>query len=134
VPVELVVTGDRVLEPHGAALVRALREALLNAVRHGAPPVTAYVEIGREGVEAFVRDRGSGFDLEAVPADRLGLRQSVLGRMARHGGTARVRRREDGTEVELALPPLPATAEAPASPAAAPPAAPTPERASHGNR
>ncbi len=106
VPVDLVVTGDRAYEPHGAALAQAMREALLNAVRHGSTPVTAYVEIGPEGVEAFVRDRGDGFDLEAVPTDRLGVRQSILGRMERHGGTARVRRREDGTEVELRLPPI----------------------------
>ena len=106
VPVDLVVTGDRPYEPHGAALAQAMREALVNAVRHGRPPVTAYVEIGPDGVEAFVRDRGDGFDLDAVPSDRLGVRQSVLGRMERHGGTARVRRRDDGTEVELRLPPL----------------------------
>ena len=106
VAVDLVVTGDRPYEPHGAALASAMREALLNAVRHGGAPVTAYVEIGPSGVEAFVRDRGDGFDLEAVPADRLGVRQSILGRMERHGGTARVRRRDDGTEVELRLPPI----------------------------
>jgi len=106
VPVELVVTGDRPMEEHGVALARALREALLNATRHGQPPVTAYVEIGPGGVEAFVRDRGTGFDLDAVPEDRLGVRQSILGRMERHGGSARVRRREDGTEVELTLPAL----------------------------
>ena len=106
VPIDLVVTGDRPFERHGAALSRALREALLNAVRHGRAPVTAYVEIGPSGVEAFVRDRGDGFDLDDVPEDRLGVRQSVLGRMERHGGSARVRRREDGTEVELRLPPL----------------------------
>jgi hypothetical protein len=41
-----------------------------------------------------------------VPDDRLGVRQSILGRMERHGGTARVRRRDDGTEVELRLPPI----------------------------
>ncbi len=106
VAVDLVVTGDRPHEPHGAALAQALREALQNAVRHGAPPVTAYVEIGPTGVEAFVRDRGEGFDPDAVPADRLGVRRSILGRMQRHGGTAQVRRRDDGTEVELTLPPI----------------------------
>ena len=106
IPVELVVTGDRELEPHGNALVRALREALLNAVRHGAPPVSAYVEIGPTGVEAFVRDRGVGFDLDEVAEDRLGVRASILGRMERHGGSARVRRMDDGTEVELRLPPI----------------------------
>ncbi|MGL4743395.1 MAG: sensor histidine kinase [Dermatophilaceae bacterium] len=106
VPVDLVVIGDRPFEEHGAALTRALREALLNAVRHGRPPVAAYLEIGSDGVEAFVRDRGDGFDLGAVPEDRLGVRQSVLGRMKRHGGSARVRRLDEGTEVEFRLPPI----------------------------
>ncbi len=106
VPIDLVVTGDRPHGPHGIALARAMREALLNASRHGAPPITAYVEIGPDGVEAFVRDRGAGFDLDAVPGDRLGVRESILGRMQRHGGTATVRRLDDGTEVELRLPPI----------------------------
>jgi signal transduction histidine kinase len=107
VPVELVVTGDRPLEEPGQALVRALREALLNAVRHGRPPVSAYVEVGPTLVEAFVRDHGDGFEVDAVPADRLGVRESIVGRMSRHGGSARVRRLEDGTEVALALPVAP---------------------------
>jgi signal transduction histidine kinase/phage shock protein PspC (stress-responsive transcriptional regulator) len=104
IPIDLVVTGDGPLDAHGQALVRALRESLLNAVRHGRPPVSAYVEIGPRGVEAFVRDHGDGFDLEDIPGDRLGVRESILGRMSRHGGTARVRRMDQGTEIELVLP------------------------------
>jgi signal transduction histidine kinase/phage shock protein PspC (stress-responsive transcriptional regulator) len=104
IPVELVVTGDRPLDARGTALVRALREALLNAVRHAEPPVSAYVEVGSEVVEAYVRDHGAGFDVDAVPADRLGVRESIIGRMRRHGGTARLRRLDDGTEVALTLP------------------------------
>jgi signal transduction histidine kinase len=104
IPIELVVTGDRPLDVGGTALVRALREALLNAVRHGAQPVSAYVEVGSGGVEAFVRDHGSGFDLDAVPQDRFGVRESILGRMSRHGGSAALRRLEHGTEVSISLP------------------------------
>jgi signal transduction histidine kinase len=104
IPIELVVTGDRTLDGGGTALVRALREALLNAVRHGSPPVSVYVEVGSERVEAFVRDHGPGFDLAEVPQDRLGVRESILGRMSRHGGSAGVRRLENGTEVSLSLP------------------------------
>jgi signal transduction histidine kinase/phage shock protein PspC (stress-responsive transcriptional regulator) len=104
VPIELVVTGNRILDSGESELVRALREALLNAVRHGAPPVSAYVEVGPKSVDAFVRDHGPGFDLEDVPADRLGVRESILGRMSRHGGTAMVRRLENGTEVSISLP------------------------------
>ncbi|NMM25645.1 MAG: PspC domain-containing protein [Phycicoccus sp.] len=103
-PIELVVTGDRPLDVGGAALVRALREALLNAVRHGAAPVSAYVEVGSESVEAFVRDHGPGFDLDAVPLDRFGVRESIVGRMSRHGGVATLRRLEQGTEVSITLP------------------------------
>ena len=104
IPIELVVTGDQPLDSGGQALVRAVRESLLNAVRHGEPPVSVYLEIGPEGVEAFVRDHGPGFEVEEIPTDRLGVRQSVLGRMERHGGAARVRRLEQGTEVSLSLP------------------------------
>jgi signal transduction histidine kinase/phage shock protein PspC (stress-responsive transcriptional regulator) len=103
-PVELVITGDRPLDAGGTALVRAVREALLNAVRHGAPPVSAYLEVGTQRVEAFVRDHGPGFDLDAVPQDRFGVRESIMGRMARHGGSAALRRLEHGTEVSLSLP------------------------------
>ena len=104
VPVSLVVTGDRALDDDGEALVRALREALLNAVRHGAPPVSAYLEIGRDEAEAFVRDHGPGFDPQDVAPDRLGVRESIVGRMGRHGGSAVVRRLEEGTEVCLRMP------------------------------
>ena len=105
IPIDVVATGDRPLDDGGTALVRAIRESLLNAVRHGAPPVSLYVEVGPLGVEAFVRDHGPGFELDDVPPDRLGVRQSILGRMNRHGGEARVRRLEQGTEVSFTLPP-----------------------------
>jgi signal transduction histidine kinase len=106
VPVELVVVGDRPGDEHTAALVQALREAVLNAVRHGGTGVSVFVECAAGAVEVFVRDRGPGFDLAAVPADRLGVRRSVIGRMQRHGGTAAVRSAPGGgTEVALVLPP-----------------------------
>jgi signal transduction histidine kinase len=105
VPVDLVVVGDRPTDQAARALVQALREALLNAVRHGKAPVSAYVESSAEGVSAFVRDRGAGFAIDEVPSDRLGVRESIIGRMARHGGHAEVRRVEaGGTEVRLELP------------------------------
>jgi signal transduction histidine kinase/phage shock protein PspC (stress-responsive transcriptional regulator) len=128
VPVELVVTGDRPMDEHLDALVKAVREATWNAVRHASPPVSTYVEVGPVAVEAFVRDHGAGFDLDTVPDDRAGVRESIIGRMERHGGSARIRRRPDGTEVELRLPvgepppsdptstPDPAASAAPAAP------------------
>jgi signal transduction histidine kinase/phage shock protein PspC (stress-responsive transcriptional regulator) len=134
IPIEVVSTGDRPLDDGGQALVRAVRESLLNAVRHGAPPVSLYLEVGPSGVEAFVRDHGPGFDVGEIPEDRLGVRQSILGRMERHGGAARLRRLEQGTEVSLTLPPdlrpppSPTETAAPAQPQPAQPqpAQPTP--------
>jgi signal transduction histidine kinase/phage shock protein PspC (stress-responsive transcriptional regulator) len=103
--VDVVVVGDRRLDDRGVALVAALREACVNAVRYAGAPVTVYVESGPDGVEAFVRDRGPGFDPDAVPADRLGVRESIVGRMQRHRGTAAIRSvAGEGTEVRLQLP------------------------------
>ena len=63
---------------------------MVNAARHsGAPSVDVYAECADDAVEVFVRDRGTGFDPDDVPEDRMGLRGSVIGRMERHGGTAR---------------------------------------------
>ena len=130
IPIELVVTGDRPLDDGGQALVKAAREAMLNAVRHGVAPVSVYVEVGAQGVEAFVRDHGPGFDIGTIRDDRLGVRESILGRMRRHGGAAKVRRLDSGTEVELTLPPLPHGPQEPPVPSGeAPATAPTTERA-----
>ena len=102
--VELVVVGDRVPDRATEVIVAAAREALSNAVRHGAPPVSLYVEAGDQRLEVFVRDHGPGFDLDAIADDRHGVRESIIGRMERHGGSARVRRMATGTEVALSLP------------------------------
>lgn len=104
--VEVVAVGDASgawLEP----LVAAAREAVLNAARH-AGDVQVFAEVsesddGARLAEVFVRDRGAGFDLDAVPADRRGVRGSILGRMRRAGGTARIRSGPTGTEVHLSL-------------------------------
>jgi signal transduction histidine kinase len=66
--------------------------------------VSLYAEAAGGRVEVFVRDRGPGFDVGAVPADRRGVRESIVGRMARHGGRAEIRSSPGaGTEVELVL-------------------------------
>jgi signal transduction histidine kinase/phage shock protein PspC (stress-responsive transcriptional regulator) len=104
VPVEVVVVGDRTPCERTAGLLRATREALVNAVRHGRPPVSVYLEVGPGVVEVFVKDRGDGFDLDDVPDDRFGVRESIIGRMRRLGGDATVRARAGGTEVALRLP------------------------------
>ncbi len=51
-----------------------------------------------------MRDRGAGFDLETVPEDRHGVRESIIGRMRRHGGSATITSTPGvGTEVALVL-------------------------------
>ncbi|MFF1528215.1 PspC domain-containing protein [Cellulomonas sp. NPDC058312] len=105
VTIETVVVGDTAPDANTDALLQATREALLNAVRHGRPPVSLYLEAGPEEVEVFVRDRGEGFDPDAVPADRFGVRESILGRVRRRGGRAAVVCKDGGgTEVRLRVP------------------------------
>jgi signal transduction histidine kinase len=106
VAVEVVVVGDCELNERAEAVLGAAREALLNAAKHAAEPgpIRVYAEVGETGIEAFVRDRGPGFDLAAVPDDRRGVRESIVGRMERAGGRADVRSIPGGgTEVGLAI-------------------------------
>jgi signal transduction histidine kinase len=103
VPVEAVVVGDAALDGRLEALVQAAREAMTNAAKFaGCERVDLFAEVGEARVEVFVRDRGVGFDPAAVPADRRGVRDSIVGRMERHGGQASIRSAPgEGTEVEL---------------------------------
>ena len=104
VPISVVVVGDMRPGPGELALVAALAEACQNAVRHGAPPVSVYVEVRPEAVEAFIKDSGEGFDPASIAADRHGVRDSIVGRMRRTGGNATIRRLARGTEVALSVP------------------------------
>jgi signal transduction histidine kinase len=106
VPVEVVVVGERELDPAVEALVAAAREAMTNAAKFGrGSPVDVYAESNADAVRVFVRDRGPGFDPAALPADRHGVRESIVGRMERHGGRASIASSPGtGTEVELELP------------------------------
>jgi signal transduction histidine kinase len=107
--VELVIVGDAPVGERYQPLVAATREALLNAAKHsGVQRVDVYGEVGAAGVEIFVRDRGTGFDLSAVPEDRLGVRRSILDRLMRHGGEGAVRSKPgEGTEIRLWMPAQP---------------------------
>ncbi|MFF8567397.1 PspC domain-containing protein [Streptomyces albidoflavus] len=106
VPLEVVLVGDCPLDEPLPALIQAAREAMVNAAKYGGEggPVQVFAEVAGPEVFVSVRDRGPGFDLDAVPADRMGVRESIIGRMERHGGTARLRSAPDGgTEVELEI-------------------------------
>lgn len=104
VPVDLVITGRAPMGARVEALVRAVGEATTNAVKHGAPPLSVYAEFSTSRAEVFVRDHGIGFDPGDVAPDRVGVRESIIGRMERHGGSARIRRLDDGPEVTLTMP------------------------------
>ena len=103
--VEVVCVGDIDLDERLLAMVQAAREAVLNAAKHsGADRVDVFAEVVDDGVEMFVRDRGTGFDATHVCPDRMGVRQSIRARMDRHGGSARIRTAPgQGTEVTLEM-------------------------------
>ena len=105
VPVEVVVVGDRELDPAHEAVVAAAREAMTNAAKFGGgSPVDVYAESADSRTQVFIRDRGPGFDTDSIPADRRGVRESIVGRMERHGGRAAITSAPGtGTEVELVL-------------------------------
>ncbi len=105
--VEVVVVGDTKVDDRLGALLQAAREAMVNAAKYAsaAGPVSVYAEVDADQVTVFVRDRGPGFDLGGVPDDRLGVRQSIIGRMERHGGRAEVVTEPgQGAEVRLSMP------------------------------
>lgn len=105
-PIEAVVVGDAALDERLEALVAASREALTNSAKFASEggPVRLYAEIEKGGARVYIDDRGPGFDLESISADRRGLRESIIGRMERYGGKAEIRSDpDDGTEVELTM-------------------------------
>jgi signal transduction histidine kinase len=106
VAVDVVVVGDRPYADSARPVIAAAREAIVNAAKHAhVDRVDVYAEIMPSVVEVFVRDRGVGFDTDGVSEDRHGVAGSIVGRMARHGGTADVRSTPgEGTEVRLSLP------------------------------
>ena len=106
VRVELASAGDCPVDQPVGALVLAAREAMTNAAKFaGVDEIDVYAEVTADTVGVFVRDRGAGFDRDAVPADRRGLVESIEGRMERAGGRATVVSSPGGgTEVELHLP------------------------------
>lgn len=106
VAVEAVTVGDTDVNSDVAALVAAAREALINAAKHsGRRSVSLYTEVEDDRIEVFITDQGNGFDPKQVGDDRIGIAESITGRMQRHGGAATITSsRGEGTEVHLTLP------------------------------
>lgn len=84
-------------------LAAAAREAMLNAARHAGGEVSVYLEGSTDAVDVYVRDRGPGFDPAKVAPGRLGVRESIVGRMRRAGGSATVRPGAGGVGTEVHL-------------------------------
>jgi signal transduction histidine kinase len=106
VRVELASSGDCPADERVDALALAAREAMTNSAKYSrAEAVDVYAEASDERVSVFVRDRGVGFEPSAVPADRRGISDSIVGRMLRVGGSATVTSAPgEGAEVVLTLP------------------------------
>jgi signal transduction histidine kinase len=107
-----VATAGRVEVPAALAaeLVSVVGACLDNVHQHVGPDARAWVlvEGWPDRVEISVRDEGPGIPegrLEAAAADgRLGVSESIRGRVADLGGSARVTSGPDGTEWEIAVP------------------------------
>lgn len=106
VRVEAVTVGDAPMSEPLGAMIAGVREALVNAAKFsGRQRIDLFVEVEGETARAYVRDDGAGFDPGAVPADRHGIRDSILGRLERHGGRAAVTSAPgSGAEVEFEVP------------------------------
>ncbi|GIE89023.1 Histidine kinase-, DNA gyrase B-, and HSP90-like ATPase [Actinoplanes regularis] len=94
-----------------AELTAAVQAALDNVRQHAGAGARAWILLEDEGgaVRVTVRDDGVGFEPrrldEAARAGRLGVAQSMRGRISDLGGTATIHSRSgDGTEVEFWVP------------------------------
>jgi signal transduction histidine kinase len=79
----------------GEAIVAAATQAMVNSVQHAgdATRVKRWVAIKAlrpGGIQVEIGDNGAGFDADAVPAERLGVRVSIVERVGNAGGLARV--------------------------------------------
>ncbi|MDR2930247.1 MAG: PspC domain-containing protein [Propionibacteriaceae bacterium] len=106
VAVELVTVGDHEMTVEVDAIVRAAREAILNAAKHsGADKVDVYAEVNEDAAQIYVRDRGAGFVTDDIGEDRMGIRGSIIDRMTRYGGKVEIRSTVgEGTEIQLLMP------------------------------
>ncbi len=84
------------------ALALASAQAISNAVEHAdGAGLAVSAEASPGHLEIVISDRGEGFDPEAVPDDRLGIRGSISARVAAVAGNARIMSGPDGTRVVL---------------------------------
>jgi signal transduction histidine kinase len=96
-----VLTAERV-----DALTAALAQCLTNVQLHsGQNAVEVVILPAGENLAVTIIDGGSGFNVDQVPEDRMGLKLSVRGRIEQYGGRVRIWSNEgQGTAVMLQLP------------------------------
>lgn len=96
-----VLTAERV-----DALTAALAQCLTNVQLHsGQNAVEVVILPAGETLAVTIIDGGSGFNVDQVPEDRMGLKLSVRGRIEQCGGRVRIWSNEgQGTAVMLQLP------------------------------
>ncbi|WP_227999411.1 ATP-binding protein [Nocardia australiensis] len=106
VSMDVAETGAGLPKEHFTALLGASREALVNAAKHaGVPDIDLFAETESHQVSVFVRDRGAGFDVTAIPQDRQGVAKSIRGRVERRGGQVEILSNPGrGTEVRIIMP------------------------------
>ncbi|GAA2515502.1 MacS family sensor histidine kinase [Pilimelia columellifera] len=111
--VSVATPAEPTLLPAAAAheVARAVRAALDNVARHGGLTAKAWVLVEDEpgAVTVTVRDDGVGIPpgrlTEAAAGGRLGVAQSIQGRIADLGGVVSLRSEPgEGTEIELRVP------------------------------
>ena len=86
------------------ALILAAMQAIANSIEHAGGiglTVTARHEPDTQRLHLEVQDLGDGFDLDMVPDDRLGIRGSIIARVAAVGGTVHITSDSNGTLVRL---------------------------------
>jgi signal transduction histidine kinase len=73
------------------AIQSATMQAAVNSLNHAGEGAHRSMHFSADGgVRVVVRDDGRGFDMQSVPAERLGVRVSIIERMANVGGRAEV--------------------------------------------
>lgn len=85
------------------AIVLAATQAIANAVQHagGQGLRVSATAIGGNGITVVVKDEGPGVDVNAIPEDRLGIRGSIMARVAAVGGVVDIESSDRGTSVTM---------------------------------
>jgi signal transduction histidine kinase len=75
------------------AAYSATVQAMVNSLQHAGTGVERWVDVRSNGHQSFtieIGDKGAGFDPDLIPTERLGVRVSILERVASAGGQARI--------------------------------------------